>query len=437
MKQVFAKIKEKDHDTAFVHLWLLASETVNTGTGNCQQASLWMLKEPPAPLTINLAEWLHNPDDSTWKAVRQYPLKLFRALDKHLSWRRHNHSLIEVAIAGNKYALVRRRFPSCAARRQSPNPRHWAPNHDVFPLSYSAGGARMEIEVSKPEHNGKTLPEEVRCRLSHFDDDIALLIKENPEKESFIATGVSDPIERARRLSEECRQSGNDQAHFWIAPELTAPRTLQKEIAQELATNPQENLLIGIPGSFHWEENKGFWNGSDVVDGVGSPLFTHRKMTQFSYQDKHGNTLSEGILTARRIFVVDTPLGLACVVICKDFSDAGAQIIKTALTSIAPDWLLVASYGDKEKTIARHSQTACELETQCGTRSLIANQEPHIQIGTRCEQVDPAPGFAHAAKTTLLVEPGGTTIKISLPSAPTPATNPAQKPQRPGLKRVK
>jgi hypothetical protein len=127
-------------------------------------------------------------------------------------------------------------------------------------------------------------------------------------------------------------------------------------------------------------------------------------------------------------------LGLVGVAICKDFSDASAVEIKAAWDVIAPDWMLVASYGDREKTLKRHRERAREHASLWGTRSLIANQEPFFGSrdgGTVEALSQKAPGFLLTAQGEQAITVGGSTL-----TTPSPVTGRAAAPG-PRMYRIK
>ena len=76
----------------------------------------------------------------------------------------------------------------------------------------------------------------------------------------------------------------------------------------------------------------------------------------------------------KKVVLLETPLGLVGVAICKDFSDKGSSLVRTLWESLSPDWLLVPSMGDEE-TLRLHEPCAKERAKLHGIRSAVANQQ--------------------------------------------------------------
>lgn len=426
MDKVFASLVNRQFDEALIRLWVLANQTI----GGDKRASLWQ----SATSTFDVTGWLEETDAKDKNDVIQAPLILLEALDKCLGeeFRGSFAKPATTVVDDTNYALIRRCYVrNASALNQAPNLGHWCRYHSVIPLQISIAGGTIDISIEilpKYPGNPNRTEEPVRCRLSHFIDEVALLLRE--DNETFHAEGLSDVETRRQSLESEQNQCAEDKVHFWVAPELATPLHLQEKIGKRLAEKHPAELLLCVPGSFHVEENGIRRNTASVFSGHGAPLPPHHKLTQFSYA-RGKASLHEDIVTSRRIALIDTPLGLVGIAICKDFSDASETIIRAAWDCIAPDWILVPSYGDAEKTLKRHREQADDHWTLRNTRSLVANQEPDYRTasGEHVKSV-PAPGFAQAAETPQQVERGGSTLTISVAQRP-------QSPRNIKLQRIK
>lgn len=436
MESVIEAIINGQPEEALIRLWVKAESTV---MGD-KQTSLWQARRSgQPPPSIELPDWLESPDIRDRQIVAQHPLELLAALDAYLHEmvRDSHHAIPRLEIDGHRYALIHRAFArNTSALTQTPNPGAWCRYHSIIPFELTIGSSRLDISVVPVDWLQRRGLPEIRCRLSHFDDQVLLLIDEDAHQQSFRATGLSDESRRRESLMSEVNLCANEAIHFWVAPELTVPPALQDEVGGQLAAINATDLLLCVPGSFHSQDRQGHWrNTTQVFNGNGSRLPKQHKLTQFSWRPAPGEaTVHEGILASRQITVFLTPVGLVGVAICKDFSDASAVEIKAAWDLIAPDWMLVASYGDREKTLKRHREKASEHATLWGTRSLIANQEPFFSSshGTTAKAPsDKAPGFLLAAQGEQAVAVGGSTL-----TTPNPVTGQAAA-LRAGLQRVK
>lgn len=441
MDNVIAALGSGDFEAALTHLWLEAGRTVNDSL----QASVWQTK---AKLTSEektiTSAWLDahystSSSEALPEVITASPLDLLTSLDEYLAQNtRFSRGLIVKTVVGDaSYALIRRRFPlDTSAQLQAPNLGHWCRFHRVLPLQICASGGSIEVSIQQVANLHLHKVDEVICRLSHFTDRVQLCISEDASRENFFATGL-DPLEqRQQSFLAELQQVSSDAAHLWVAPELTCPIEDQEAICQKLRKKPLPYLLLCIPGSFHHKDDQDApRNTAKVLTGNGTELPPHHKLTQFSYPSDEIK-LNESIVTSRRITLFDTPLGLVGIAICKDFSDAADPLINTAWDQLAPDWLLVPSYGDKEKTLHRHEERAKSHWSLRRTRSLVANQEPLFTTNNgKTEEEAAAPGFlCDSSEPPKQVTPGGSTFKAEL--IPKRETDQLPK-KKPHLERIK
>ncbi len=422
MERVVSAINSGHFEDALIRLWVMAIATVDDE----QQASRWQ-QALPSGNHAQVETFLGRQIDGaalSLETANDHPLALLAALDRHL----HEYSrdgyrgVPTLDIGGVTYALVRRGFArQTSASIQSPNIGAWCRYHSVIPQTLPVGASHFTVHIVPLRFVPSAFRQHVSCRLSHFHDEVVLQIEESPASPSFRAVGLSDEPCRRERLLQELNTCRSDAIGFWVAPELTVPPPLQEEAGRLLANNPARQLLLAVPGSFH-ECADGQWrNSARVFTGNGTPQPSHAKLTQFSYgRNGQGDYQRvEGIVASRRITVFLTPLGLVGVAICKDFSDASAPEVEAVWNVIAPDWLLVPSYGDEAHTLRRHRERAREHDSRRGIRSLIANQEPSFanQHGQRVCDAS-APGFLRADGGEQAVASGGSTLQVKNPLFP-------------------
>jgi hypothetical protein len=257
MESVIKAIIDGQPEEALIRLWVKAESTVM----GVKQASVWQARRSgQPPLSIELPDWLESPDVRHRQAVALRPLELLAALDAYLHEQvRHSHHAIPcLEIDGHRYALIHRAFArNTSALTQTPNPGAWCRYHSIIPLALTIGSSRVDISVVPVDRLQRCGLPEIRCRLSHFDDQVLLLIDEDEHQQSFRATGLSDESRRRESLMSEVNLCGDEAIHFWVAPELTVPPALQDEVGDWLAAIDAPDLLLCVPGSFHSQDRQG------------------------------------------------------------------------------------------------------------------------------------------------------------------------------------
>lgn len=418
MERVVSAINSGHFEEALIRLGVMAIGTVD----NEQQASRWQQALPPENHAQVETFFRRQIEGAALRleAANTHPLALLAALDRHLheDSRDGYQGVPTLDLDGVRYALLRRGYARrTSASIQSPNIGAWCRYHSIIPQKLPVGASFFTVDIVPLRFVSSAQRQHLACRLSHFTDQVVLQIEETPG--SFRAIGLSDARCRRERLLQELETCRSSAIAFWVAPELTVPKPLQEEVSRLFASSPAEQMLLAVPGSFHECAGDGKWhNTARVFTGNGTAQPSHAKLTQYAYgRNEFGDYQhAEGIVTSRRITVFLTPLGLVGVAICKDFSDASAPEVEAAWNLIAPDWLLVPSYGDHERTLKRHRERAQEHDTRRGMRSLIANQEPRFanQHGQgRC--CASAPGFLRADGDEQAVAVGGSTLQVNNP----------------------
>jgi hypothetical protein len=418
MNEIFAAIEKGQLEEALIRLWLLALKDDNNAT----HLSRWQQTQAAGSTIPPIAQWLDAWQTAHRAQVESHPLALLQALDEFLgqqtrySIQSDNTFKDLVDERGITHTLVRRRLPRhTPANQQTPNIEHWCHHHTLISSPIVSKGGELHIEfmaLRTRSITGKQLKDcltgqqAVKIRLSHFDDGVALTFEEESAPDRFFAAGLTDEALRQKHLLAELAEAVN--THWWVAPELTVPVPMQNEISKLLAANPN-SLLVAVPGSFHYYDGEDRRNRAQIFDGYGKSLFSHDKLTQFSDRDAKPN-VHENILVATRLVLVDTPLGLVGVAICKDFCDVGNSALLNAWNDIAPDWLLVPSYGNAEDTLKAHQKRALEHWSSRQTRSLVANQQRHY--AATCDE--PTPGFLQDGKASTPVAVGGSTLEALL-----------------------
>lgn len=416
MKEILADFANQNLGQALIRLWLLAESTVS----GVQMLSTWLSANDVAHHERSVKRVMECLDHGAQldPADVKQPLALISALDQQLAvdtlgaWRPGMAPML--TLGDCTYWLVRRDIspkPRTPADRQNPNLEHWFRHFRVIPSRITLGGASIEVELKAlgdvPPASSRPATGPSRVHLSHFQDDVALCVREDAARKLFHALGLTDEVARAKSLRMEFEFACGFGAQLWVAPELTVLVSLRLEVARWLVELPghEARPLLSVPGSFHETVDDRRVNRAEVIDRAGKVVARHDKLTLFSY-DSHGVTLTENIGARRRIELLMTPIGIVGVAICKDFSDASSELVNAAWNLLAPDWLLVPSMGDEASTQKRHLERAEEHWKRRGIRSVVANQEARIEGCTA--PPDPAPGFVCPAIG--YVEGGSTAI---------------------------
>lgn len=412
MHKVRSDIADGNLWQALIRLWLLAESSVD---GAQRMAAWYQATYEVSTHKLRVDQLVSRFDrlgqgDTLTEDEVDLPLAVIEALDRHLGEEpvdTFRPGLIpELRLDGVTYWLVRRDWPpkpSTPASRQHPNLEAWFRYFRVVPSRVALGGASLDVTIKPLLAIGDVVPVglPVRAHVTHFEDGVALHIEEDPERESFVVTGLNDGSQRRHSLRQEFEFAVGHNAAVWVAPELSVTPDLASEVRAWLAELPEPARppLLTVPGSFHVQlpERPGVHvNRAVVLDGVGRQVARHDKLTCFSYTlpaDDAGPaaTFTERIQACRRIELLATPIGLIGVAICKDFSDAATELVHTAWNLLAPDWLLVPSMG-KADTVKLHFKRAEEHWKLRGVRSVVANQAP-ATVGV--PQPEPAPGFIY------------------------------------------
>lgn len=191
-------------------------------------------------------------------------------------------------------------------------------------------------------------------------------------------------LESIRRNWSDARRAGADGL---VLPELTVTLEHRAEVRGWLERGEGTPLELVVAGSFHEEDTSCCYNTSELWDGMGRPLLRHRKLRPFGDADGAAEDIADG----NALEILDTPIGIFALVICKDFLDDYHRVT-TLFREVPVDWLFVPSYGD-DKTSTLHRARARQLaHVGPGTTTIVATQRA-VEV---CEG-NPLPGFAHSA----------------------------------------
>lgn len=399
-QRILQAITQGNIETALILLWLWA-ESADAG---CQRLSVWRqgFSRPAHELMVGkILAALEKSPLLLPTEMLDLPLAIIEALDRHAGLNADlpgglggMHKLEEGDVG---YWLVRRRpRPNVPADNQEPNLEKWFRHFRVIPDRIVVGNAPAHVELIPV---ASRYGDEVRvfARLSHFDDGVRPNFSEDQAGESFWAEGLSDYERRLASLQSELETVKQEGHGFWVAPELTIPPAMRRRLQIMLAEGPLRHLLLAVPGSFHEIVENRPVNGVDIFDGDGVCLARHEKLTLFSYpRARDGKPCCEAIHACRKVVLLETPLALVGVAICKDFSDKTSILVRTVWERLAPDWLLVPSMGDDD-TLRLHETCAQEHAKLRGMRSCVANQQAFAD--------EPKPGFA--CDSAKVIDPGG------------------------------
>lgn len=187
-----------------------------------------------------------------------------------------------------------------------------------------------------------------------------------------IAASIPTAAARANLLAKALRAAAGADVDVFVAPELTLPPRERDHLLAELRRGlgaPQ--VAMAVLGSFHesrrdLEGVERTFNVALLVDGTGNRIHEHRKLVAYG---EHGpDEPRETIGVGNTITLVQTPLGLVAVAICKDFCDVHVERIWCELQ---PEWILVPAYGDGESAHHRAARSAALVS---GSVTVVAHE---------------------------------------------------------------
>ena len=226
----------------------------------------------------------------------------------------------------------------------------------------------------------------VRVFTAAFADNVALDI-DHPGPNTFLAVGLKDPEARWQSVSAALDEAFRMRADIVVLPELTVSPELRLRVADWLEENVDHPFALVAPGSFHQRRGSRVFNRAEMLGAFGGVVLWHHKLTRFGDRD-----MSEGIAPGDAIELLNTPIGLVAMPICRDFCDEDA-FFGDFWQDLAPDWILVPAMGEAA-SISAHGRRSAQLH-RAGTACAVANQ-PQAAGGCTCNGPCQCHGFVSA-----------------------------------------
>jgi hypothetical protein len=342
------------------------------------------------------------------------PLALLACIEAYIVDIRHKETASDWAVRftdsrGATRLLLRRRNPlwSHYPAKQSPNPRHYLKHHTCIPETIAVVDAHFQVDcICLPFDAPPDGP--LSVRITHFVDGVKPSVQ--VDETCFTVVGLDDEAGRRAAYLKELECATAHGCHIWIAPEYSATAAIVDAVALALAVDEESTLRLVVPGSFaHLTERGVYRNRATVLGGSGKPICHVDKYTELSLPPP--GSQRENIEHQQCVSVIDTPMGLFAVLICKDFCDESSGITRAVWDAISPDWMLVVAMGDENSLRAHHRAATDHFAKLHGVRVLLANQETG-------NATQPFPGFVctqapNAKAVRIDVDAGGATLIVS------------------------
>lgn len=184
--------------------------------------------------------------------------------------------------------------------------------------------------------------------LAEADDDLTrdVRVDEGTHYIDITKGGSFAPADKLAQLIGECGQ-----ADILMMPELVFDAGDADALRQTLATASGDRPRLVVGGS-RLVDNGDFppWNGSEVLNAAGTPLWEHRKVSAYGMPSETFDNLKiDGIDDAKRleeqiswsseVTIADIDgLGRCIVFICQDLM---MNAVEQILREYEPDWVLV------------------------------------------------------------------------------------------------
>lgn len=319
---------------------LIDGGPATTGAPTSPDAALFELE------ALDEAAWVQSPD-----AGPPLPWK-----DGELSW--------------HVVRLARRRAPLAAHQigLLSTHLRY----HAVIPTRVTAvGGATFEVQietVTSRRSRAAMRRGAISVATTSFGDGASIEWAGDPPVAASIPTAGA----RADALSDALRAAARENVDVFVAPELTVPPRERDRVIADLANGRgAAQVALAVLGSFH-ESGRAIdgaertFNVAVLVDGAGNRIHEHRKLS--AYGEHGAGEPREVIGVGNTITLIQTPLGLVALAICKDFCDVHFERIWCELQ---PEWILVPAYGDGESAHVRAARNAALVS---GSVTIVAHE---------------------------------------------------------------
>lgn len=319
------------------------------------------------------------------------PVAVLAALDTVLHERSGRYfTPRRVECAGEAYWLAMR------SRFANRNPRHmrahesldfFAPHFSVVPCCLGTGQMQQPPRVDYAgqdrlgAHGARRVEQIVANRVlrvvvAAFADGIGF----DPEPAGrWRAAALKDVDARWRGILNILEKVSGD-ADVVVFPELTVTPELRDRIARWLMAEDR-TLCWVVAGSFHVPEAAQWRNRSWLLDRQGNLLLDWDKFLPVQLGEGDSEIV-EAIDRPDEMRLLDTPLGLVAIPVCRDFCEE-VDGVRIPWGTIPVDFLFVPSMGT-DNTMSAHRRAADTLWRH-GTVCVVANQD----IASRGDQ----PGF--------------------------------------------
>ncbi|MBI5550659.1 MAG: hypothetical protein HY911_04065 [Desulfobacterales bacterium] len=333
------------------------------------------------------------------KLTQMNPLALFQALD-HFLYIRYARGRsgagqpARIECAGHGYFLRRRIVSALQPRHASQigHPHSWLNYHTIVPETIHGMAIRFrELSAALFSNSGRDRGF-LKLFVAAFSDRVVPQKSPNAGP-GWVVAALDDLETRWRTTLSALETAKRDGADVVILPELTICPTLRARVVQWLIEKPSPPFSLVLPGSFHQAFPAGphdatprsVYNRAVLFSGNGHEVLSHCKYIPYGEKSDF-----EGIATGKTIELLETPVGLIAVAVCRDFNEE-AMPYNRIWETIAPDLILVPAMGEAASFRA-HQRKAESLTRFCGTTCAVANQHPKgtstADYGFVCTQSD-------------------------------------------------
>ncbi|HAT50439.1 MAG TPA: hypothetical protein DCS88_08900 [Alphaproteobacteria bacterium] len=276
---------------------------------------------------------------------------------------------------GRAWMAFRRHRPlgPTVHQKQAGHIRNHLRHHHIIPSQENGDDVRVVMPSLSLRQGLKSLvasQRPVKCYLGSFADGIQPDWRDRPDGKYTCSQLLHLDGRRASlyQALEEARTQGADVV---VLPELSLCPKLRQEVCCWLRDESHPFCMV-VPGSFH-ERPDAYSeipvNRTRLLDGKGHEILIHDKMLPMDTGHVH-----EVITPGKCLHLLNTPLGLVALAICRDFLEED-QFYRLPWQEIAPDWAFIPSMTPIQG-VRSHEKTANSLVNCCGTRSLVPNQCP-------------------------------------------------------------
>ncbi|MBF0162573.1 MAG: hypothetical protein HQL88_09825 [Magnetococcales bacterium] len=353
----------------------------------------WVTRTFPA-----IQELAGEIDRQGLPAAGRYPRPVeLAALDWVLSHRARRmgarQTVHSVTTDGQRFMIHLRSLPRPFSRHdtQSGNLAFWLRYHRILPASIR--GYTIHIHPLDGKYARMLSEKELRLFLGTFPDHCAPDWRKEC-KPYYVATTLRcfDPptadalAVRAHSIRTALQEAQEVGAQVVLFPELAVCAEHRRTIVDWLRAHKKPPFVLVIPGSFHEDFGRPLQkpyterrNRTSILNGAGQtildqdkliPIAVDNVLTAGASQQQQDGVVFEGVGSANALHLLDTPIGLMAVAICRDLLQESSPI--TDLWEyVAPDWLLVPSMSPG---ISGHRAAAERLWRMYGTKVLVANQ---------------------------------------------------------------